>query len=106
MPFISKGAAVFTALLLILFIWSAWKVNQQAMRVNAQAEQIKQIIDDQSPLIFAFQNAGTTGRLTFVVNCERKESESKYDCTTTQTEPVQAQLTPVPTPSPTATPTR
>lgn len=106
MPFISKGAAVFTALLLILFIWSAWKVNQQAARVNAQAEQIKQIIDDQSPLIFAFQNTGTEGRISFVITCERKESESKYDCVTRQTEPVQAVLTPVPTPSRTATPTR
>lgn len=76
-----------------------------AYQVNKQAEQIAQLIDDQSPLIFAFQNTGTSGRLTFEVTCNRvDEPNGKYVCTTKQTEPVVATVVPL-TPAPPGTPT-
>lgn len=96
-----KADYIVTVLMFLIvgsFMYGAWQVNQQAKQINT-------IIDQQSPLIFAFQNSGTTGRLTFEVTCTRTEenkSDSKYVCSTKQTEPVIANVTPVP--SPTATP--
>jgi hypothetical protein len=88
---------VLIALILLVFLYGALKVNDQA-------GEIQKLIDDQSPLIFAFENTGASGRLTFVVTCTRVgEPDSKYVCTTRQTEPVVATLT-VPTPTPTPTP--
>ena len=91
-PQTNKIVLILIGLILLSFIVGAY-------RVQLQAQQIGQIVDDQSPLIFAFENAVTgAGRITFVVTCTREEHESKYICVTKQTEPVVANLTPAPTP--------
>jgi hypothetical protein len=88
---------VLIGLILLVFLYGALKVNDQAGK-------IQQLIDDQSPLIFAFENTGNSGRVTFVVTCTRvEEPDGKYVCTTKQTEPVVATLT---VPTPVATPTK
>lgn len=88
---------ILITLILLVFLYGALKVNDQAGK-------IAKLIDDQSPLIFAFENTGTSGRITFVVTCTRvEEPDGKYVCTTKQTEPVVATLT-VPTPTPTPQP--
>jgi hypothetical protein len=88
---------VVVVLALAVFIYGA-------LEVNHQKQEIARLIDDQSPLIFAFENTGNSGRVTFVVTCTRvEEPDGKYVCTTRQTEPVVATLT-VPTPTPTPTP--
>jgi hypothetical protein len=89
-------------LVLLVFLYGALKVNDQAGK-------IQRLIDDQSPLVFAFENTGNSGRLTFVVTCTREEEKDggKYICTTKQTEPVVSNITvvtPVAVPAPTATP--
>lgn len=102
-PTTQKVVLVFIALCLVAFMWGAVRSNQQAQQIN-------KLIDEQSPLIFAFQNTGTSGRITFEVTCTRIEDpktgalESKYVCTTKQTEPVVAVITPTSTPTPTVTP--
>lgn len=91
------------SLILAAFVIGAFKVNQQAAQIN-------QIIDDQSPLVFAFPGTGGAN-VTFVVNCVRLEDESKYACTTTQQSnntaatPPAVSPTPIRVPTPTVTPT-
>src|SRR3954447_6460783 len=53
------------ALIIISFGIGALRVNAQAQAINEQQATINRLIDEQSPLIFAFENTGTSGRLTF-----------------------------------------
>lgn len=78
-------------LILVGMMIGSYKVNQQAAQIN-------QIIDEQSPLIFAFPST-SQANVTFIVNCTRLEGEPKYACTTTQ-------QTAPPTSTPTAIPRR
>lgn len=91
-------------LIIVAFGFGVFRLNAQAEAVNNAQARIDRIIDEQSPLIFAFENTGASGRLTFEVTCERPEEGGKYKCVTKQTEPVVANLTPVPTSTATATP--
>lgn len=69
-----------------------------AYQVNAQAAQINKIIDEQSPLIFGFENVGPSGQITFLVTCTRLENDPKYVCTSKQQDSAaKPAVTPTPT---------
>lgn len=93
------------ALIIVSFAIGALRLNAQAQEIGRQQQVINQIIDDQSPLIFAFENTGQGGRLTFEVVCDRVENGGRYKCVTRQTAPVVVELTPIPVVVVTPTPT-
>lgn len=59
-------------LILLAFASGAWQVNRQARAIN-------QLIVDQSPLIFSFDNPNGG---VFIVTCVRIPSKSTYICKT------------------------
>lgn len=78
----SKANVVMAVLILALiatFMIGAYRVNQQAVQIN-------ELIRAQSPLIFTFENAPTTGGavVTFVVTCIKADDAERYTCRTQQ----------------------
>lgn len=70
-------------------------------KITKAEQTIAEIIDAQSPLIFAFENPGPPegpAVVQFVVTCELNEKGTQYDCKTTS--PSRPTVTPVP-PTPT-----
>jgi hypothetical protein len=96
-------------LIIVSFGIGALRLAAEAQEIGRQQQVINKIIDDQSPLIFAFDNVNSIGnRVTFEVVCDRVENGGKYKCVTRQTAPVVVEITPVPvvvvTPTPTGGP--
>lgn len=91
-------------LIVVAFVAGGLRVWHQTVEINNAQARIDRIIDDQSPLTFAFDNVNATSgnRVTFEVVCERSQEGAKYNCVTKQTSPVVAELTPVPTTTPRA----
>lgn len=97
-PLAGNSRLNFVTLILIGLILLAFSVG--ALQVNRQASQIHKIIDQQSPLIFGFENVGPSGQITFIVTCTRLEDASRYVCTS------QSQGNTPSTPTPFSTPVR
>lgn len=81
-----KLVLVLIAMILVVFTLGAAKVQSQANRLDGQADQIEEIIDAQSPLVFSFENVGQAGapKVTFIVTCELDPTGKFYACTSGQ----------------------
>ena len=64
------------ALILISFVIAAIRVNQQANQIN-------DIVEAQSKIVFGFEQQATTGEITvFEVTCIKLVDRSAYKCAT------------------------
>lgn len=66
-------------------------------QVNRQAQQITQLFDDQTPLVFSFVNTART--MTVLVICEKPREAAQYVCKTEQYD-LNGNLIPAPQPTP------
>jgi hypothetical protein len=73
-------------IVLVLIAVCLLGISLQSYKVDRQAEQINEIIDAQTPLVFAFENTGPPGqpKVTFVVTCDLNKEGTRYLCTTEQ----------------------
>ena len=72
---VSLITSVLTILILVSFAIGVYQINRQA-------QQIAQITEAQSPLVFAFENAMQSQ--VIVVSCIRKEIGGRYTCISEQ----------------------
>ncbi len=73
----NKGSLVLIALIIVVFVFGAYRVNQQAIKIN-------EIVRSLSPLVFSFQQASNAGgqSVTFLVTCDK--TGDHYVCRTDQ----------------------